>query len=156
MSTEIETVVGIIKAVPGIIDVSKNIWKKLTPPDKLPEGKVADGIFDKSFYSERYKFSISVPDDNWRYWQPSPQFLAGMGPALSIPTRDMPIVILSKQMINLFRSNVSIMIEDVGSFTNINEVTDFTKQSSLDQGLEINGDDIHISPNSNSAVLVLT
>lgn len=153
MSVEIQTAVGIIKAIPEVIDVSKKIWKSLRKPEQLPEGN--EGISENSFYSEKYKFSIAIPDDNWRFWKPSNQFLSGLGSGFGMPTRDMPIIILSKQMVKLFRPNVNVLVEDVGSFATIKELTELFVLTNQQQGLEVDNNNIHISDSNNSSVIIM-
>ncbi len=111
MIGEISTAVGVLKLVPDVIQVGKDIWGKLTPPKQVESPDLKDGIVDQTFYSENHKFSISIPSDEWEFWLPTPQFLASMGTVFTLPTRSMPIMVLSTQMIKLFRPNINVTTE---------------------------------------------
>jgi hypothetical protein len=150
------TAVGILKLMPEVIEVGKNIWGKLKPPEQLAIKKGQNGVSGKTYYSGNYAFAISIPDDNWRFWEPSPQFKASFGLILAMPTRDIPILILSNQMIKIFRPFIIVLIEDVGSFTNIKEYTDFNVSTLTPQGFTINANDIHISLNNSSSAFIAT
>ena len=137
-----------------MIDVGKDIWKKLKPPEKLVTATGQDGISGNTYYSGQYRFAISIPDDSWQFWEPSPQFVSSFGVVFAMPTRAMPIVVLSKQMVKLFRPNVNIIIEDVGSFTNIDEIANAAVQIIISTDQKINANDIHVSNKTNSAALI--
>jgi hypothetical protein len=149
---EVMTVVGALKLLPEVVEIGRDIWKKLKPPEQLAEG--VEGVLGNTYYSDQHKFTMSMPDDNWRFWKPTPQFIASF--EVPFPTRDTPIMILSKQVINLYRPNVLVTVEDVGSFTNINELTDITVQNFTKQGATIKADDVHVSSNTNSSVIIAT
>ncbi len=149
------TVVGLFKVMPDVIDVGRDIWKKLKSPEELAIGKAREGVFGKDYYSDKYKFKISVPDDSWQFWKPTPQFLTGfLGGVFTLPTRDVPIVALSKHAIKMFRPNVVVTVEDVGSFTSISEIVSFTRELLIEQDFEIRDEDVHIYENTNSGILI--
>ncbi len=152
----VTTAVGVIKLLPEVVDVGKSVWKKLKPPEELAINKGKDGVLGRNYYSGKYRFTISIPDDKWQFWEPSPQFKASFGPIFAVPTRDIPILILSNQMVKLYRSNVVITIEDIGSFTNIQEYTDFTIELLKPQDYQISESDVHVSPQNNSSVFITT
>jgi hypothetical protein len=73
----VATAVGLLKVIPELIDVGKDIWKRLQPPEELARGKGREGVFGRDYYSDAYKFKMSVPDDTWQFWKPTPQFVSG-------------------------------------------------------------------------------
>lgn len=152
----VTTAVGALKLLPEIVEIGKTIWKKLKSPEELAVRKGPDGVFGKTYYSGQYGFTISIPDDNWQFWKPSPQFVASFGILLAWPTRELTIMVLSKQMVRLFRPFVNVVVEDVGSLTNVNEIVNLTKHLLTSQGIRIDEDKIHISSNTNSAILIGT
>ena len=156
MIEEVQTAVGILKLVPEIIQIGKDIWGKIIPPEQLETTGLHDGIVDRTFYSKNYKFSISIPSDEWEFWLPTPQYLATMGPILELPTRAMPIVILSKQMIRLFRPNVNVIIEVVGEYANIDEVIQFLTLNFRSMGFKINDENIYQNSEKQSGAIVAT
>lgn len=156
MVMEVATAVGVLKLLPELVEVGKDVWKKLRPVEKLAVPATKDGISGKTYYSGRYRFTISVPDDNWQFWEPTPQFIAALGPKFATPTVDVPVVILSKQVVRLFRPNIMVIVEDVGSLTNIDEIAILAAQNLISMDSKIGKDDLHISNNTNSAVLIAT
>ena len=154
MLTEVATAVGVLRLLPEIVEVGKDIWKKLKPPEQLAMHKGRDGVFDRTYYSGQYGFTISIPDNNWQFWKPTPQFMTGLGLLFAMPLVAVPIMVLSKQMVRLYRPNIIVVTEDVGPFINIDELANVVVQLLTSQGLEINKDDIHISSNTNSAVVI--
>lgn len=154
MIGEIQTAFGILKLVPDAIQVGKDIWEKLRPPKQIESTDYKEGIADSTFYSEGNKFAISIPDDEWEFWRPSAQFLASMGAVFAVPTRSMPIIILSKQMIKLFRPNVTVTTEAVGQYTNIDEMIQVTKMMLQSSGKTIDDKDIYIENDKQSGQIV--
>jgi len=152
----IVTAVGLLKLLPEAVEVGKDVWKKLKPPEKLAMGKGHNGVFDRTYYSAEYGFTISVPDNNWRFWEPSPQFVASLGPVFAVPYRVLPIIVLSNEMIRMFRPNVNVYLEDVGSFPTITQLMELTCEMLTNQGSQIKHDDIHISLSTNSGALITT
>jgi hypothetical protein len=145
-----------LKYTPQLIDVGKDIWKHLKAPEELSNSQEKNGIVGNSFYSGDYKFQISVPDDNWRFWKPTPQFIASLGTLYALPVRDVPIIILSKNMVRLCRPMVIITVEDVGSFTSVQDLIGVNELLLQSQGFAVDEKSVKISPNSNSAALVAT
>lgn len=85
-----QTAVGLVKIAPEVVEVGKNIYKRLKPPETLAVGKGKAGILGRTYYSSKYGFTISIPDDNWRFWEPSPTYIASMGAVFSVPWRELP------------------------------------------------------------------
>jgi hypothetical protein len=140
-----QTTIGVLKLVPDAIQVSKDIWAKLRPPKEIDPIDDKEGVVENTFYSESKKFAISIPNNDWDFWKPSPQFLASMGHIFAVPNRSMPIIIMSKSVIKLFRPNVNVIVEEVGNYTNIEEMMVVTKLVLQDQGFEINDDEVVIN-----------
>ena len=151
---EIATMVGVLKVLPDIVDAGKVLWKKLVQPEKLAIGPDQDGVIDRTYFSGPYKFALSVPDDNWRFWKPSAEFRAGIGPMLATPYRDMPIMVMAKQMIRLFRPNVNVVVEDVGTFATLTEIMLINKQIIQRQGGMIDPNQTHLSDDGNVGIVV--
>lgn len=143
-----------LKYVPEIIDVGKDIWKRIKPPAQLRTYEDKNGVVDNKYVSGDYKFQISIPDENWRFWKPTPQFIASLGIFYALPVRDIPIIILSKNVVRLYRPTVMIVVEDVGPFTNIQEIVEITKNIMQNQGYTIDPGNIKISPDTNSAAII--
>jgi hypothetical protein len=144
MNGYLDTAFGVLKALPDVVQIGKDIWKQLKPPKQLSGEQLEDGVLDQTYYSADYKFAISVPDDQWEFWRPSSQFLAALGPMFILPTRAMPIVILSKQMVKLFRPTVNVIVESVGQYTNIDEMIQVSALLTRQADSSINDNDIHI------------
>lgn len=156
MPLAIETVVGVLKTAPEIIDVTKDILKKLKPPEELAKPVGASGVSGKDYFSSQYGFSISVPDDSWQFWKPTPNFILSMGVLFTMPWVDVPIIISSKNAIRMFRPVISIIVQDVGSYSNIGEFAEGYKQMLAGKGFSTTDENTHISMQTNSAVLVST
>ncbi|RLD92590.1 MAG: hypothetical protein DRI93_06405 [Aquificota bacterium] len=154
MMEEIQTAYGILKLMPEVIQVGKDIWRKLAPPKEAESPDRKDGVVGNTFYSENFKFAISIPSDQWEFWRPSTFFLASMGPAFMFPTRAIPIVILSKQIIKLFRPNVNVTTEYVGEFTNIEEMIQVSRVLQERLGMEIDEEGLYIDSEKQSGVIV--
>jgi hypothetical protein len=71
-----------------------------------------------------------------------------------LPTRDVPIVALSKHMIKMFRPNVIVVVEDVGSFTSVEDVVSSAKDFLRELNFEIKDENVHIYENTNSGILI--
>lgn len=138
------------------MEVGKDVWKHLKQPSQMATSEAKSGIVNNTYYSGDYKFQISIPDDNWRFWKPTPQFIASLGTAYTMPVRDVPIIIMSKNVVKLYRPLILLTVEDVGSFTNVQELVRLTKIMMLNQGFAVDKESITISPNSNSAALIGT
>lgn len=150
---------AILKALdltPKVVDVGKDIWKKLKPPEQMARPAAKNGISDNTYYSEDYKFQVSIPDNNWAFWKPTPQFIASQGMLFTLPTRDIPILILSKNVVKLYRPYIIIVVEDVGSYTNIDEITNYLSSTITAAGSSIIENGINISSKTNSSVLIST
>jgi hypothetical protein len=143
-----------LKYTPQIVEVGKDVWKHLIAPEELTSAEGKNGIVGNSFYSSDYKFQISIPDDSWRFWKPSPQFIASLGTMYTLPVRDVPIIIMSKNMVRLYRPMVVLTVEDVGSFTNVQELVAVNVYMLQSQGMMVDEQSVKISPNSNSAALI--
>jgi hypothetical protein len=136
---------------PKIVDVGKDVWKKLKPPDQLAKKTENNGISGNTYYSDDHKFQISLPDNNWRFWLPTSDWLRT---ANLSPTQAMPMMIFSNNMVRLFRPNVNIVVDDVGSNTNIKEITDLSVLTLQQSGFSLDENNIKIFPNTNSASVV--
>ena len=154
MVGEIQTAFGILKLVPEAIQVGKDIWDKLRPPRQIESKDSKEGISDGTFYSEGHKFAISIPDNEWEFWRPSDLFLASMGSAFAVPTRSLPIMILSKQMIKLYRPIVNVTIEAVGQYTNIDEMIQVSIIMLQSMGNSVDEKDIFIENDKQSGQIV--
>jgi hypothetical protein len=142
--------------VPQLIDVGRDVWNRVKPPSKRGETETKNGIVGKTFYSEEHKFQISIPDENWRFYEPTPQYIASLGTEYALPTVDVPIIILSKNMVRLYRPTVYITVEDVGTFTSIHELAQVHKGYWEDEGYSVGQENVKIQPNSNSAAIIAT
>jgi hypothetical protein len=149
---EIITIVGTLKLLPEIVEAGKQIWKSLRAPEQVSKGK--DGVSGDTYYSEQHKFKVSIPDENWRFWKPTPQFLSSIG--ATIPTIEIPIVVISKNMVRLFRPNVVVTVDDVGTLINIEEVVAIGKEQLESQGATIDEENVIVSISNSSAVLIAT
>lgn len=145
-----------LKYVPEIIDVGKDIWKKVKQPAELAAPQAQNGIVGNTFYSGDYKFQISIPDDNWRFWEPTAQYIASLGTDYALPVRDIPILIMSKNMVRLYRPMVTIQVEDVGSFTNIQELAEVCKMGLEGEGYLVDKANVKVASSSNSAAIIAT
>lgn len=153
----IMTVVGALKVVPQAIEVGKDIWNELKAL-KEPKIESQNGIINNTYYSKQYKFSISIPKaDKWRFWTPTPQYLFSFGALFTSPGRDLPIVILSDNMVKLWRPLVSVVIEEVGTYTTVNEIVDLTLlgyKEREEMQVSVDKDNIHIFPEKSSAIII--
>jgi hypothetical protein len=156
LAVTLSAIINGLKYVPELVDVGKDIWKHLKQPSQLAAPGAQNGIVGNTFYSGDYKFQISIPDDNWRFWKPTPQYIASLGTAYALPVRDVPILILSKNMIRLYRPMVTVTVEDVGSFTNIQELVEADKIWFQNEGYSIEDEGIKVSTSNNSAALIGT
>lgn len=154
MIQEIQTAFGILKLVPEAIQVGKDIWGKLKPPKQLETSYENDGISGQTYFSGNFNFAISIPSAEWEFWRPTSQFLAAMGATFTMPTRSLPIIILSKHMIKLFRPNVSVTTEVVGQYTNIEEMIQISKLMLQNSDNYVEEKDIHIDMNNQSGAIV--
>ncbi len=154
MVPEIQTAFGILKLVPEAIQVGKDIWGKLKSPKQLETSYDKDGISGQTYFSGNFNFAISIPSEDWEFWRPTTQFLASMGSIFATPTRAMPITILSKQMIKLFRPNVNVTTEAVGQYTNIDEMIQVTNLMLQNSGNSVHEDDIHVDTSNQSGAVV--
>lgn len=154
MITELQTTIGVLKLVPEAIQVGKDIWNKLKPPREIEAADAREGIAGDTFYSASKRFAISIPNDDWEFWKPSPQFLASMGPMFNLPNRSMPIMVMSKSLIKLFRPNVNVMVEEVGNYTNIEEMMIVTRLFLQSQGHAVQDDDIVIDSSKQCGQIV--
>ena len=143
-----------LKYVPEVVEVGKEVWKKLKPPMKLAVDGAQNGIKDNTFYSGAYRFQISIPDDSWSFWQPTPEFIASLGLQFAMPVRAIPIMILSKNMVRLYRPMVTIIVEDVGPLTSVQELVGAQISGLQLQGYTVEKDSIKIELKNNSAALV--
>jgi hypothetical protein len=143
-----------LKYVPEFVEVGKDIWKNLKSPAKLAVEGAQNGIKSNTFYSGDYMFQISIPDNNWSFWQPTPEFIASLGVQFAMPVRAIPIMILSKNMVRLYRPMVNIVIEDVGSLTSVQELVAAQINMLQLQGYAVDKDSVKIEPKSNSAALI--
>ena len=141
---------------PDMIDVGRDIWKRLKRPSELGEPKTKNGIVGNTFYSGKYKFQISIPDDNWRFWEPTPQYIASLGTDYTLPNLDVPIIILSTNMIRLYRPIMFITVEDVGTFTSIQELAQLEKMSLETDGYLVDQENVKIQSRNNSAGIIAT
>ncbi len=156
MIEKISTAVGVLKLVPDVIQVGKDIWEKLIPPKRLESSNRKDGIFDQTFFSESHRFSISIPDDEWVFWKPTPQFLASMGSTFAFPTRSMPIMLISAQMIKLFRPNINVTTELVGRYSNIDEMIQVSKLILQSMGSQIDDKNVYMNNDNQSGAIIAT
>lgn len=156
MNPYLENAFGIIKAFPDAIKAGQVLWDKLKPTPKAIVDHPTDGILGNTFYSDDYKFAISIPSDDWWFWRPSIAFLLTMGPAFNRPTSGTPIVIFSKQVINLFRSHIMITVEEVGQYTNIREMIDLSCLLIRGSGITIEEADIILDESNQSAMFGFT
>lgn len=154
MITELQTTIGVLKLVPEAIQVGKDIWNKLKPAREIDPADETEGIVDNTFYSAGKKFAISIPNDDWEFWKPSPQFLASMGPMFNLPNRSMPIMVMSKSLIKMFRPNVNVIVEEVGNYTNIEEMMIVNRIFLQSQGHVIEDNDIVIDSNKQCGQIV--
>lgn len=150
----ISVILESLKYTPEIIDVGKDIWKRLKPPAELSTPDAKNGIVGNNFYSGDYKFQIAIPDDNWRFWKPTAQFIASLGTSYSLPVRDVPIIIMSKNMVKLYRPMLVVTVEDVGSFTSIQDLVGVNEIMMQQQGFAVDANSVKISPNCNSAAFI--
>ena len=142
---------------PAIMEVGKDIWKRIKDePSKSKQAETLNGVVGNSFYSNINKFQISIPDDNWRFWEPTPQYVASLGTSFALPGREVPVMILSKNMLKLYRPTVTITIEDVGSYTAIQELADVSKFNFENEGYTVDKGNVKVSGSSNSAALIAT
>jgi hypothetical protein len=154
MNGYVETTFGVLKILPDVIQAGKDIWKHLKPPEQILATHTQDGISENTYYSADYKFAISVPDQNqWEFWRPSPQFLSSLGSMFAVPSRAMPIVILSHQVIKLFRPSVNITVEKVGQYTNIDEMVQMSVLTIRQAGFNIEDTDVYIDNAKQAAVV---
>lgn len=142
--------------VPELIVVARDVWKRLKRPSKLGEPETKNGIVSNTFYSGKYKFQISIPDDNWRFWEPTPQYIASLGTDYALPNLDVPIIILSMNMIRLYRPIVFVTVEDVGTFTSIEELAQLEKMSLESDGYSVGKENVKVKSGSNSAGIIAT
>jgi hypothetical protein len=150
----ITTVVGALKVLPQVIEVGKDVWNELKAR-KEPKIELQNGIVNKTYYSQQFKFRISIPNgDKWRFWLPTPQYLLSFGLLFSSPGRDLPIMILSSDMVKLYRPSVSIVIEEVGTYTTIKEVVDVTLLGLEDMQQSVDKNNVHIYPEKSSAIII--
>ncbi len=154
MIAELQTAIGVLKLVPEAIQVGKDIWDKIIPPKEIDPADNKEGVVGDTFFSENKKFAISIPSDNWNFWKPSPQFLASMGYIFAVPSRSMPIMIMSKSVIKLFRPNVNVVVEDVGDYTNIEEMMIVSRLMLQSQGVTVNDSDIVIDSDKQCGQLI--
>lgn len=152
----VETAFGVLKALPDVIEIGKDIWKQLKPPKQMSAEESQDGINKNNYYSKDYHFSISKPDDQWDFWRPTNTYLAAMGPNYSLPTISVPIMLYSKPMIKVFRQNVVVMVDCVGGYTNIEELIQMSKNYSIQAGLTIDEKDVFIDNGHQSGVIILS
>jgi hypothetical protein len=147
--------VGMLKIAAEAVDVGKDIWKKVKPPETLAKGKEIEGVLDRDYYSDTYKFKMSVPDDTWQFWKPTADFKNSfLGGAMALPTKDMPVVVLSRQLMNMMRPYVQVIVEDIGSFTSVSEVLAFEKQVSRLLDWQVKDEDVHVYEGATSGILV--
>lgn len=152
MNDYVETAFGVLKVIPDVVQIGKDIWKRLKPPEEVA-AQPLDGVKDKTYYSADYKFAISVPDDQWQFWRPSPAFLASMGTLFAVPTRSMPIVIMSRQMYKLYRPIVNVTVENVGQYTNIDEMIQLSVLLLQQAGISLAQENIHIDDAHQSGMI---
>jgi hypothetical protein len=109
----------------GKVEVSSVQVKLGSPP--------VEGIQASTYISRQYGFQISWPDGtNWRASDTLGRALAQkMGLP---PTVDIPIVILSTQLVEGFRPNVNVEVEDVGNNETANQYMDVSVQSMKKMG----------------------
>ena len=156
MNNYLENAFGVIKAIPDVMKAGQILWEKLKPPPKAIAEDPTDGISGNTYYSHDYKFAISIPGDDWWFWRPSIAFLLTMGPAFNRPTSGTPIVIFSKQVINLFRAHIVITVEEVGQYTNIREMIDLSCLLFAGSGITIDAADIVVDETNQSAMVGFT
>lgn len=143
-----------LKYVPEFVEVGKDVWKKLKPPAKLAADGAQNGIRENTYYSGDYKFQISIPDDSWSFWQPTPEFIASLGVMFALPIRAIPIMILSKNTVKLYRPMIYLIVEDVGSLVNVQEMVKASVNTLQLQGYIIEEKSIRYEPKSNSAAFM--
>lgn len=145
-----------LEYVPKFVQAGKDAWKNLKEPMKLAAVGAPKGVKGNTYYSGEYKFQISVPDDNWVFWEPTDRYINSLGPAYALPNRAVPIMIMSKNMVKLVRPVVTVTVEDVGSFTNVQELVAYARAMAPTSGFSVSDENVKISPNTNSAALIAT
>lgn len=109
------------------------------------------GIKDTTYVNTKYDFQISWPNNqDWTADEElGRQFAQNMGMPATI---DIPIVILSNNLIDDFRPNVNVVVENVGQMQ-IEEYVSLTKQNLLQQGWDVLS--TSVDPETNGGVIVL-
>jgi len=152
----IETIVGALKVLPQVVEVGKDIWKEIKS-FKEPKSEDLNGVVKNTYYSSQYKFNISVPNmDRWRFWKPTLPFLITHGQLLLAPGKDFPILILSNDFVKLWRPTVSVVIEEIGTYTTINDLVNVSLLSYAEMGVKVLKKNIHIFPEQSSAIIICT
>ena len=151
--TTFDLITGGIKLLPEVAEVGKDVWKKLREPEQLGRKNALNGITANTYYSGEYNFSISAPSNNWMFWKPTPLYLATLGLAVG-PTADVPIIIISRNMVDLFRPNVVIIVEEIGDITNIEEITKFSIVQLQQSHCSVDKSNIRIDNGNNSSMMM--
>lgn len=152
MNEYVETAFGVLKVIPDVVQIGKDVWKRLKPPEQVAP-QPTDGVSGNTYYSAEYRFAISIPDEQWYFWRPTPLFLASMGTLFAVPTRAMPIVIMSKQMYKLYRPLVTVTVENVGQYTNIDEMVQLSILMLQQAGVTLDDEDILVDSAHQSGMI---
>jgi hypothetical protein len=105
----IELIIEGLKYAPEVEEAAKGTWRNLW------QARVPNGIVGTTFYSAQHKFKISVPDlHDWIFWKPTPEYLATIDSTCLWPTYDLPVMILYKGLIKLYRPTIYVAVQEVG------------------------------------------
>ncbi len=156
MSVELENRYGRLMPLPNVKSADEINWHALAPTPQATADVPKDGIEGNRYCSKDHNFAISIPGDEWWFWRPTLGFLLTLGPMMQLPTVSAPIVIFSKQFINLFRPNVVVIVENVGQYTNIRQLFDASLMQTKPPGITFKPADLEIDDTHQSAMLNFT
>lgn len=145
-----DNVATFLKLAPDLIEAGKGIFTIVHNDDD----KLMDHGDETRFYSKKLGFTISWPKKHWQFWKPTPDVGTASG-FPNMPTRSIPVILLSDVVIRGFRPTVNIVVEDIGPIMNVQDVIQCTISQYKMAGIYIRPEDVKILDDKSNGVMIV-